>query len=105
MPTPTLNPKIDRISTPIARCVTYGQCFRCFHRNNYRKFIKWQKTTKLVMQPNHDDTTLWKKLGSFEGCRKIPRFRTGPFLLPERSTEKEVNFLTSSEWPEILHVS
>ena len=46
-----------------------------------------------------------KKLGSFEGCRKKTPFRTGPLLLPERSTEKEVNFLTSSEWPEILHVS
>ena len=46
-----------------------------------------------------------KKLGSFEGCQKITRFRTGPLLLPERSTKKKVNFLTSLEGPEILHVS
>jgi len=57
------------------------------------------------MRPIHDGTRLWKKLGSFEVCRKITRFRTGPLLLPERSTKKKVNFLTSLEGPEILHVS
>ena len=46
-----------------------------------------------------------KNLGSLEGCRKKTPIRTRPLLLRERSTEKEVNFLTSSEWPEILQVS
>ena len=63
MPTPTWNPKIDRISIQRARCVTSGQRFRCFDRKNYRKFIKWQEATKLVMHPSHDGTRLWKKIG------------------------------------------
>ena len=57
------------------------------------------------MHPSHDDTTLEEKLGSFEGCRKNTHFQTGPLLLPERCPENEVDFLTSSEWPEILYVS
>ena len=105
MPTPTRNPKIDRISIPRARCVTSGQCFRCFDQKNYKKFIKWQKATKLVMHPSHGGTTLLKKFGFIWRMSKKTRFRTGPLLLPKRSTKNEVNFLTSSDWPEILHVS
>ena len=57
------------------------------------------------MYPSHDDRTLEKKIGLISRMSKKTHFRTGPLLLPERSTENEVNFLTSSEWAEILQVS
>ena len=35
-----------------------GCAMWCFHRKNYRKFIKWDKATKLVMHPSDDGGTL-----------------------------------------------
>ena len=61
MPTPTLNPKIDHISTPIARCVTSGQCFRCFHQEYSGKMQNLSKP-----QTTWLGTLNW----SYKGMRK-----------------------------------
>ena len=75
-----------------------GSAIWYIHHKNWRKFIEWQKATKLVMHTSYVGRTLWKKFGFIWRMSKKTSFGWGLCSYPNGLRRTRSIFCHLQNW-------